>query len=290
MLKRLFGNYLVHKNLMTQEQLDALLPVSKDFRAEVDTIAVITKALLPAVVGELLEKVGKSAPSFGEAAIEAGYLTEDKLDELMVYQTNRFMTFVQKIMNEGLISLRQVNPLLDEFQEQSGFTDTQMANLVFDDLEQCVNMFVPLKSVPLKDLTITLIQTMRRLIDADLYLEKAYTTRSIQLDKYACQAIIGDFRVKVYMTASEDGLLGIANYFSQDTYPSVTEDALDNVCEFINCANGLFATNSSYDDLSVDMNSPEYSLEGVFLSNEKLYVIPIYANGYCFKAVLEVYD
>jgi CheY-specific phosphatase CheX len=92
------------------------------------------------------------------------------------------------------------------------------------------------------------------------------------------------------MTAPDDGLLGIANYFTGETYEEVNEDALDNVSEFINCLNGLFATNLSYEDISVDMNSPEYSLEGPLISNSKVYVIPMHANGYDFKAVLEVFE
>lgn len=96
--------------------------------------------------------------------------------------------------------------------------------------------------------------------------------------------------MKVYISAPDNGLLAIANYFTEDTYDAVNEDALDNVGEFINCVNGLFATNLSYDDVLIDMNSPEYSVDGPFISNEKLYVIPIHANGYSFRAVLEVYE
>ncbi|MDE5825791.1 MAG: chemotaxis protein CheX, partial [Lachnospiraceae bacterium] len=93
-----------------------------------------------------------------------------------------------------------------------------------------------------------------------------------------------------YISAPDNGLLAIANHFTEDTYSTVDADALDNVGEFINCVNGLFATNLSYDDVAIDMNSPEYSIDGPFVSNEKLYVIPIHANGCSFRAVLEVYE
>lgn len=54
--------------------------------------------------------------------------------------------------------------------------------------------------------------------------------------------------------------------------------------------NGLFATNMSYDNISVDMNSPEYAMEGPFISNEMLYVIPMHVNGYSLRTVFEVYQ
>ncbi len=54
--------------------------------------------------------------------------------------------------------------------------------------------------------------------------------------------------------------------------------------------NGVFATNMSYENTALDMNSPEYSAEGPFISNELLYVIPMHANGYNLRAVFEVYE
>ena len=290
MLNRLFGNYLVEKNTLTAQQLDELLPVPKNFNAEVETIAVITKMILPSAAQELLGSIDKSKTRFGDAAIEAGYIDDEKLEQILSYQSNTFMKFIQLILDNGYLSLEKINPLLDDFQTESEFSEEQMSALIHDDLAQCVEIFVPLKSPQLKELALTMVQTLRRLIDADVYLEKAYTARSLQLDKYACQSIIGDFHIRVYMSAPGDGLLAIANHFTGDTYSSVTDDALDNVGEFINCINGLFATNLSYDDVSIDMNSPEFSQEGPYLSNEKLYVIPIHAHGYGFRAVFEVYE
>lgn len=290
MLNRLFGNYLVEKQLLKQEQLDDLLPVPKDFKAEVETIAVINKVITSATAQEILEQIDKSAERFGETAIDAGYLTDEKLDEILTYQSNAFMKFVQELLNANVLGMEQINPLLDEFQRNGEFSDAQLSSLIHDDLEQCVNIFVPLKANRLKEFVLTMVRTIRRLIDCDAYLDKAYTAHSLQLDKYACQTIVGDLHIRVYISAPDNGLLAIANYFTGDTYEAVNEDALDNVGEFINCINGLFATNLSYDDVSVDMNAPEYALDGPFISNEKLYIIPIHANGSSFRAVLEVYE
>lgn len=290
MLNRLFGNYLIEKGTLTLEQLNTMLPVKKDFKAGLEVIAIISKAITPAAVQELLKGLDKESEHFGEAAVDQGIITDDKLEELLTYQTNAFMKLVQLLVENGYISYDNINHEIDAFQQKSGFNDAQLSALVHDDLDQCINIFAPLKSPRIKELIKTLMQTLRRLIDKDAYLEKAYTAHSVQLDKYACQMLIGDMHVKFYISASDNGLLGIANFFTGDTYTFVTEDALDSVGEFINCVNGLFATNMSYDNLSVDMNSPEYSMEGPFISNETLYVIPLHANGYSFRAVFEVYQ
>ncbi|MDE6619349.1 MAG: hypothetical protein K2K74_02440, partial [Lachnospiraceae bacterium] len=69
MINRLFGNYLVEKQILTQGQLDDLLPVPKDFKADTATIAVINKVLTSAAVQQLLARLDKSKERFGEAAI-----------------------------------------------------------------------------------------------------------------------------------------------------------------------------------------------------------------------------
>lgn len=289
MLNRIFGNYLVDKRIITIEQLNALLPVPKEIKAEVETVAVINKVMTANLVMDLLKKFDKTKTHFGEVAIEAGYLTDEKLEQMLGYQTNAFMKFTQMLLNNNLLELSQINSLLDEFQQIKEFTDIQMSALIHDDLEQCVNIFVAFKSPHLRELTITLVQTLRRLIDKDVYLDKAYSTRSFRLDKYAYQTLMGDLHIKFYLSAPDNGLLAIANYFTGDTYKTVNDDALDNVGEFINCINGLFATNLSYEDVSVDMNSPDYSMDGAFINNDALFVIPLHANGYSFSAVFEVY-
>jgi CheY-specific phosphatase CheX len=290
MINRLFGNYLVEKQKITQEQLDSLLPVEKDFKAEVETIVVILRIMTPTAVKELLDRIDTANERFGDKAVEEGCLTDDKLDTILTYQNNNFMKFAQLLIDNGHTSLGEINKLVNDFQTERGFGNAQLSSLIHDDLEQCVNIFVPLKSLALKTLVRTIVRTMKRMIDSDAYLDKAYVTKTIQLDKYASQMIIGDMRIKVYMTAPDNGLLGIANYFTGDIYEEVTDDALDNVSEFINCINGLYATDLSYEDVSVDMNSPEYSLEGPLISNSKVYVIPMHANGYAFKTILEVFE
>lgn len=290
MLNRLFGNYLVEKKCMTQEQLEHLLPVPKELKAEVATIAIVRKVLTPAQVQALLAKREDAAVHFGEAAVEEGLISDDRLDQLVSFQTNAFMKFMQLLVNENYVRTDQLNQIISSFQMEHEYTDSQLNSMMLDDLEEIVKIFVPLKSPQLQELTVTLVQTIKRLIDKEVYLDKAYASNAIQLESYAGQAVSGDMNFKVYISGAGDNLLGIANYFTGDKYSKLEEDALDNVGEFINCVNGLFATNLSYGDIMIDMSSPEYSMDGLYLNENKLFVIPIHANGFCFRVVYEIYQ
>ena len=112
MINRLFGNYLVEKKVLSQTQLDDLLPVQKDFKAEVETIAVINKVISAAVAQELLGRIDRNSERFGEAAIDAEYLTDEKLDEILTYQSNAFMKFVQSMIDKHFLELGLINHFL----------------------------------------------------------------------------------------------------------------------------------------------------------------------------------
>lgn len=289
MLNRLFGNYLVDKKCITQEQLEQLLPVPQNVTAKIETIILVRKILLPTQVQTMLESMGNS-DDFGEMIVKEGLISDDRLEQLTSFQTNSFMKFMQLLVNEDYIRLEQLNQIISSFETEYEYTDAQMNSLMLNDLEEVIRIFVPLKNRHLHELTVTLIQTLKRLIDKEVYLDKAYTSNAVQLDSYASQAVSGDINFKLYISGSGEQLLGIANYFTGDKYETVNEDALDNVGEFINCVNGLFATNLSYGDVVVDMSSPDYSIEGLYLKDNPLFVIPIHANGFCFRVIYEIYQ
>lgn len=290
MLNRLFGNYLVEKKCITQEQLDSLLPVPQNVIAELETITLVRKVLTPLQVESLQEKQAEAAMGFGDIAVAEGLISDDRLEQLNTFQTNSFMKFMQLLVNESYVRLDQVNQIISSFESEYEYSDSQMNSLMLDDLEEIIKIFVPMKNHILHELTVTLIQTLKRLIDKEVYLDKGYSTNSLQLDSYAAQALNGDMNFKIYISGAGNQLLGIANYFTESTYYELDEDALDNVGEFINCVNGLLATNLSYGDVMIDMSSPNYAMNGLSLNENPLFVIPIHANGYCFQVVYEIFQ
>lgn len=290
MLNRLFGDYLIKTKILSKSEVDGILPVASEISASVEVIAIIQKVLTVTQVTDVLSQIDRSRTRFGDAAVKRGLLTEDRLDQILTYQNNSFMVFVQILIDRKNIRYEQIPQLIDDFQRDGQYKDNQFTALLNNDLEQIVSIFVPLKNQHLKVLTVLLVKTFKRLIDKDMYLERAYTAKSLQLDSYAAQMVSGDIHYKLYLSGFSNNLLGIANYFTGATYTALNADALDNVSEFINCVNGQFATNVSYDDVEVDMNSPEYGLEGPYIGNSKLFVIPIHVNGFEIRAIYEVFD
>lgn len=287
MLNRLFGNFLIRRGRLTQTQLNDLLSIAQDYTAKPETVFLINKVLTAEQIQSVYAECSKDE-GFAQAALRMELLTDEQYEKLISLQTGSFMRFMEVIQEQQILTPQEILPMLAAFQKDNRFTDTQMHALCIDDLEQITDIFVPIHNPRLHELTVTLLRTFRKLIDKNVYLDKAYMAHSIQIDRYAAQKITGDVNVKLYLTAPMNDLLAVANYFSEDTYSVINMDALDTVGEFINCISGLYTTNLSYDDINADMDAPEYGLEGPYLNSGKLYIIPIHANHFGLRAVFEV--
>lgn len=290
MLNRFFGNLLVTKKIISDEQLSSLLSGLKGVKATVPTIAVVMKVLSPKQVEECLDSCDRDKSKFGEAAVEQGLLTDDRFEHLLTFQDNLFAAFVDKLLEQNFIQYDQIIPLMSELQQSRKWNDNQLNALLQWDVPLIVDMFVPLRSPQLKSLTATVVDYLRRYIDPNVYLDKAFVSNSMSLPCFSAQEMKGDFRYTLYFTGENDNLLGVANYFSGLTFSSVDEDALDNICEFINCINGQFATDMSYDSIDIDMAAPFYNVGSQTISNGRIYVIPFHANGYVLQAIYEVHE
>ncbi|MBE5875333.1 MAG: chemotaxis protein CheX [Lachnospiraceae bacterium] len=286
MLNRLFGNYLVSMKKLTQVQLDTALSELSGVTARMEVIAVIKRKLTLQQMMEL-GILGSSEADFTKRVVEAGLLTEDSCEKLMTYQSNRFIVMMQYLVDKGILELSQICDLLDAFRVANDYTEVQLDAFLHEDIEQMVQTFAPCSDIRIKELLHTMVQTFKRLIDRDVYLEQAYTTDCFVAEKCVVQEMIGTLHFKLYFAAGGNDLLAIANYFTKAHYNAVDEDALDNVGEFLNCISGLYATNLSYNDVGIDMNIPEYYAEPMTIHSDKIYVIPIRANGCRLYAVYE---
>ena len=287
MLNRLFGNYLVSMKKITQVQLDTALSELDGVTAGITVIAVIKKKLTLQQMEEL-NILQASESEFGKRVVEAGLLTEDAFEKLTTYQSNRFMVMMQYFVDKDLLVLSQIHDLLDEFRVANHYTEAQLSAFLHEDIEQLVQLFAPDANAHLRELYLTMVQTFKRLIDRDVYLEQAYTTDCFLAEKCVVQEMTGNIHFKLYLTGGGNDLLAIANYFTKASYNVVDEDALDNVGEFLNCISGLYATNQSYNDVSIDMSIPSYHFEPLTIQGASLYVLPILANGCRLYAVYEV--
>ena len=75
-------------------------------------------------------------------------------------------------------------------------------------------------------------------------------------------------------------MVKIAKAFTEEAMIEDQEDALDAVCEFINCVNGFLAIEYSLIPAEIDMEPPVYYAEEKIIRAEKeMFVLPMMICG-----------
>lgn len=288
MFGQLFGKYLVNKGVITQEDYKELIKKQLEVRVKLGTIAV-ADGLLSEEQAELVNKLQKQFDKrFGDIAIEKGFLTEAQVDELLKKQGNPYMKFLEVLLESGKVTISQVDAEFAAFQKDSGFSSDDMNALKKDDFERLVPIYAFSSKPFVTDLVCLILRNINRFVTRDFYLGKIEHLDKLDYKCLAGQKTVGAHSIQVAVAGVEqtDAFLKIASSFAGENYETIEEDALDAVCEFINCSSGLFAAEQSKKDIELDME-PVYAYENQQVVGD-CYVVPIYVEDCEVKLILAV--
>ena len=147
------------------------------------------------------------------------------------------------------------------------------------DIDTVIRTFVtnaPDSSIPL------LAQSLRNLIrfvSTHLAIHSSRTAQSYSAKHMCLQRTNGASDGFLMFASNDDSLLPIACKYGQWDFTTMDEDSYDAICEFINCINGLYASQASQQDLELDMLPPEfYSNATCTVEQGDLTIIPILLN------------
>ena len=278
MIGRLLGSYLVKEGKLTQSQLDTVFETMQKVRVKLGIIAISEKMMTAEQTDEVNRLQAIMDKRFGDIAVEKGYLTSEQVSRLLGMQGNQYLSFVQSAVDNEFLTVKEIEDALAAYQKENGFTSSDMEALKSGESDRIVPLFLPQNMVEYQTEHILIcIRTLIRLIDSDIYVEKGSFTDYLDADYFSMQSLDGDNKASLAFTAEGKGILGLADAFAGENFDVVDEDSLDSVAEFINCVNGLFATNVN-SRFSIDMLPPEYKASSVKFTG-KLLVLPVYVKG-----------
>jgi hypothetical protein len=274
-----FGKYLVEKNKISQSQFEDALTQQQKTRVKLGLIAVTEKLLTKKQADEINDIQRKMDRRFGDIAIEKGYLLNEEVTHLLNMQGNPYLQFVQVLTENNILTIHEIEILLDEFKKDSNFSDADMDALKSGDIDRIIPVFVDV-TTPFSGECISLaIRNIVRFINNNILLSKAYTVNDYSFDNLASQTMEGQQDLFVGFAGKNVALLSIANPFAKEDFTQMDEDSFDSVCEFINCINGLYASKLSQEDIHIDMTPPNFYTGRRITSKGTIIVIPINIDG-----------
>jgi CheY-specific phosphatase CheX len=279
MIHILFGNYLKKAGKLNAEQLANVYAEQKKVRVKLGLIAVAEKLMTIEQADEVNKLQSVLDKRFGDIAVEKGYLTDEQVGRLLGMQGNLYLSFVQEITNENLMTIEEVNEAFSDFQKELQFTQTEMDRLKSGEADLLIPLFLPLDIDSYqKEHILVCVKTLMRLIDNELYISKASWVTEAEADGAALQEVKGDAQATLLFGGNGNSLLTIANKFAGEEFADVDADALDACAELINCINGMFATDCS-PRLNIDMIPPVYKEGKNKLSGKKICKLPVFIFG-----------
>ncbi len=279
MFDRLMGAYLVEHGLLTKPQLAEAYRVQESNRAKLGVIAVAEKLMTIAQAEQVNVLQSSMDKRFGDIAIEKGYLNEAQVARLLELQGNPYLEFLQAVVDKGFLTMEQLTEAEKDYQQAHGFTESDIAAFKNGDVEQAVPVFVESDNPIYKKMFSMGVKNMYRLVDSHVYIGKAYTARAIKHEVLSYQKFHGDQNAVVSISGKYEDVKKMAISYTKEEFIDTREDALDAVCELINCINGLYATEQSREEKKIELEPPGFSVAFSEVNCEEMLILPVYICG-----------
>ena len=279
MLDRLLGNYMLEKGLLTKQQLMTVYKAQENKRAKLGVIAVSEKLMTIAQAEQVNGLQASMNMKFGDIAIDKGYLSQAQLGRLLELQGNDYLAFVQAAVDENVLSMEQIRNIELDYQKEFGYTETDLVELKSNDIDRIVPIFIRDEFAAHKDLICMAVRTMYRLIDSHVAIGNAYKIESLRNEVIGYQKFHGDEKATMAICGKYQDVEKLAVAYTKEEYIETEEDALDATCEFINCINGLYATEKSRSGVVIELEPPEFSVSYTETKGGNIVALPVYLGG-----------
>lgn len=290
MFDRIMGRYLLDNGKVTKEQLAGVYQIQESKRAKLGVIAVTEKLMTVAQAEEINALQATKDKRFGDLAIERGYLTNIQVGRLLSLQGDEFLTFTSAIVERGLMSLEEINQAINQYQREKNLTDTEMDSLKHGDIEVIARVFLDTDDPDCILLFTYGIKNWYRLVDTHVAIGPAEKIHDIKEECVSYQRFHGDVNAIVAIAGKDADIQKMAKSYTKEEFIETSEDALDAMCELINCINGLYATEKSNQGVKIELEPPMFITKFAELSGDEIYEIPIYGSDSEVYLIVSVHN
>lgn len=286
MFGHIFGRFLVEQKMISQDTLEKVLDAQRKVRVKLGLIAVSEKLLTQEQADKINRKQALEDKRFGDIAVEMGYLTESQVSRLLQLQGNPYLTFIQAMAEEEVMTLEEIENAIDLYRRENGLTNTDLEAFKSGDMDRMLPLYVRTENTLVSGLVGVAVRTIIRLIDSEISIEPSYSSYSYEFENIAVQGVTGDHSILLALAGESGNLLTIADVFAKEEFSSMDLFAFDAVCEFINCINGLYASALSAQGIMVDMVPPTYYQAGQLRAQDKLLIVPVYIKNRKIRIII----
>ena len=276
MVEYLIGNFMVSSGMMTQEEYEKVLSKLESKRARLGLIAVNEGLLTVKQADEINFLQTVKDKRFGDIAVEKGLLTEEQVAGLLDKQGNEYLTFIQTLVDEGIVGFEEIDAVIKGYQIENGFSDDEIEVIKNADMDGIVKMYIPKDMAEYYQIALLAVKTFIRCVDRHVYIDHARFENTYNAVKPVSQELDGKDGIVSAIADNDGGMCKAASIFGRLELEELDEDVQDACGELLNCINGLYASLMSQDNVILELLPPELVDEK---SVEDCFVLPISVCG-----------
>ena len=273
MFSKLFGYYLLSKNIITAEQLNEVLSNKNSARAKLGSLFTDAGYMTEEQVEYVHQEQKHFDKRMGDIAVFLGFLTSTQVRELLEKQNNDDNILADVLIDKGYITRPEYENLLKAYRQEMGVEgEINEKNLARD----IISIF-SLEESPDKDIYADYIslfvRNAIRFIGDDFAFSCINTVEGFMEGCCVCQSVRGD---NVSVETSICGEKAVLSAFAS-RYSKKSDCSYEDAGDFLNLQNALYASNKFASD------SSKYTLEAQVFSetlklkddNEQMVIIPL---------------
>ncbi len=277
MVENILGKFLLESGRIDEQKFHQVLKTQDDTRVKLGLIAVAEGMMTLDQTNEVNILQSAMDQRFGDIAVAKGYLTDDQVQYLLKKQGNPYMTFIQTLVDLGVIEMSELDSVIEEFRVKSGFTAEQLDAFKSGDVNKIVPLFLPEECNRYSTIICTVVRTLIRLVNRNAYVGRAEVVSEFPDKDQVNQSLTWDEGIVDCFSEGTGGLIDLCSVFAHEEFTVLDEDSLDAAGELLNCINGLHVSALSRRGIFLEINPPEYTK----FESEKLQTIcriPIYLD------------
>ena len=288
MFARQFGDYLVSKELISQDTLESIITKMDNSRAKLGVLAVSEGILTGPQVADIHKLQTQRDARFGTIAVDEGFMTEEQLSHLLNMQGNPYAKFISLLCEDTSMTVSDIDEALNSFKNENGFNDEELEGLKNDDFDVIIPIFAFSSKSYVTDICALALKNIVRFVTSDFSVGKIKRVNEIDYRCLVGQKLIGHMDVSIgfYADTDDEGIILLGNGFSGEEATTLGLNTYDAVGEFTNCISGLFATAISKKGVLLEI-LPQLSYENQCARGEA-YVLPIYIKGHVVHLFINV--
>ncbi len=274
-----FGKYLEDIGVISHETYQDIIDQCRNSKVELGVLAVEEGMMIDAQADEVNFLQTMQDMKFGDIAISMNYITPEQLDVLLKKQGNGYMRFVRILLDNGILSLDEIEKHLEDFRENEKYDVEELEGLKRSDIETVVGAY--LKNVDLNDMERSYFRLMARnlvrFVDKHVRFEMCTECDTYTARFLISQALTGDHNLLCGL--ADIGVAVIAEEYCEEDFFEINEDCLDAACEYLNVTDGTFLSQLSEEGVDMDLQLPQFYTDYVTLHAKKMFVLPCYLYG-----------